>query len=90
MPQILFPDADALASFCRRHRIWRLSLFGSMRRGAARPDSDIGHMIEAAETIQRFVAGRRGADIDTDEMRRKPSAANCGSNSCKAFVNRGA
>ena len=36
----LFPDPDALAALCRRHGIHRLSLFGSVAKGTARPDSD--------------------------------------------------
>jgi uncharacterized protein len=46
MPQALFPDPEALASLCRRHRIRQLSLFGSTLKGAARPDSDIGLLVE--------------------------------------------
>lgn len=46
MPQSLFPDAKALASLCRRHRIRRLSLFGSLQRGDARPDSDADLLVE--------------------------------------------
>ncbi len=37
---------DALAAFCRAHGIRRLSLFGSMLRGAARPDSDVDLLVE--------------------------------------------
>jgi len=46
MPHSLFPDADALASLCRRHRIRRLSLFGSTQHGAARPESDVDLLVE--------------------------------------------
>jgi len=46
MPKILFPDATALDSLCRRHRIRRLSVFGSTLKGAARPDSDVDLLIE--------------------------------------------
>jgi predicted nucleotidyltransferase len=35
-----------LAEFCRRNRIHRLSLFGSMLRGEDRPDSDIDLLVE--------------------------------------------
>jgi len=42
----LFRDVDALASICRRHRIRRLSLFGSMLKGVSRPDSDIDLLVE--------------------------------------------
>ena len=39
-------DQDALAQLCRRHGIRRLSLFGSLLKGTARPDSDIDILIE--------------------------------------------
>jgi predicted nucleotidyltransferase len=46
MRKPLFRDADALASFCRRHHIRRLSLFGSTLKGTARPDSDVDLLVE--------------------------------------------
>lgn len=36
----------ALARFCERHHIRRLSLFGSQLKGTARPDSDIDLLVE--------------------------------------------
>ena len=45
MPQI-FSDRNALAALCRRHRIRRLSLFGSALKGGARPDSDVDLLVE--------------------------------------------
>lgn len=39
-------DRDALAALCRRHHIHRLSLFGSVLRGTARPDSDVDLLVE--------------------------------------------
>ena len=39
-------ERDALAAFCRRHRIRRLSLFGSALKGTAGPDSDIDLLVE--------------------------------------------
>jgi uncharacterized protein len=44
----LFPDPDALAALCRRHGIHRLSLFGSVAKGTARPDSDVDLLVEFA------------------------------------------
>ena len=44
----LFPDREALARLCRRHRIRRLSLFGSVAVGTARPDSDVDLLVEFA------------------------------------------
>jgi len=46
MPEGLFADHAALAELCRRHHIRRLSLFGSVLKGTARPDSDIDLLVE--------------------------------------------
>jgi len=45
-------DREVIADFCRRHRIRRLSLFGSILRDDFRPDSDIDVLVE-------FEAGAR-------------------------------
>ena len=39
-------DEDTLADFCKRHRIRRLSLFGSYLKGVARPESDLDLLVE--------------------------------------------
>lgn len=39
-------DEHALGDFCRPHRIRKLSLFGSMLKGTARPDCDIELLVE--------------------------------------------
>lgn len=39
-------DNATLARFCERHHIYRLALFGSQLKGAARPDSDIDLLVE--------------------------------------------
>jgi predicted nucleotidyltransferase len=39
-------DQTAIAEFCRRHHIQRLSLFGSAVRGELRPDSDLDFLVE--------------------------------------------
>jgi predicted nucleotidyltransferase len=46
MPERLFQDQDTLTSLCRRHAILRLSLFGSVLKGTARPDSDVDLLVE--------------------------------------------
>ncbi|RBP09683.1 hypothetical protein DFR50_12127 [Roseiarcus fermentans] len=46
MTQQVFSDPGALASVCRRHRIHKLSLFGSTLKGTARPDSDVDLLVE--------------------------------------------
>ncbi len=37
---------DAIADFCRRHHIRKLSLFGSVLRDDFRPDSDVDVLVE--------------------------------------------
>ena len=37
---------DALADFCRRHGVRRLSLFGSILRDDFRPESDLDILVE--------------------------------------------
>lgn len=39
-------DPALRAALCRRHGIRKLSLFGSMLKGTARPDSDIDLLVE--------------------------------------------
>jgi predicted nucleotidyltransferase len=46
MPEHLFRNRDALAGLCRRHAIRRLSLFGAVLKGTARPDSDVDLLVE--------------------------------------------
>ena len=73
-------DPDALARLCRRYRIRRLSLFGSVLKGTARPDSDIDLLVEFApdakpslfdladieQELSALFAGRR-VDVRTAE-----------------------
>lgn len=37
---------DALAAFCEKHHIRKLSVFGSALRGDFRPDSDVDVLVE--------------------------------------------
>jgi predicted nucleotidyltransferase len=46
MHHILTLDEPVLARFCEKHRIRRLSLFGSQLKGTAGPDSDIDLLVE--------------------------------------------
>ena len=39
-------DQQEIAEFCRKHHIWRLSLFGSVLREDFRPDSDVDVLVE--------------------------------------------
>ncbi|MBV8402096.1 MAG: nucleotidyltransferase domain-containing protein [Acetobacteraceae bacterium] len=73
-------EQQALASLCRRHRIRRLSLFGSVLKGMARPDSDIDLLVEfepggapgligmaAIEAELSEVLGARRVDLRTPQ-----------------------
>src|SRR5262249_338910 len=44
--RFLFTDRDTLDALCRRHRIRRLSLFGSVLHGTDRPGSDVDLLVE--------------------------------------------
>lgn len=46
MAHDLFRDRDALTATCRQRHIRRLSLFGSVSKGIARPDSDVDLLVE--------------------------------------------
>jgi uncharacterized protein len=46
MDKTLHIDPAGLEQICRRHRIRRLSLFGSVLKGRARPDSDVDMLVE--------------------------------------------
>ena len=48
MPATLAIDPRTLSDFCRRHRIVRLSVFGSALRDDFRPDSDVDVLVEFA------------------------------------------
>ena len=46
MAERISVDPESLSALCRRHRVRRLSLFGSTLKGTARPDSDIDLLVE--------------------------------------------
>lgn len=72
-------DQGAIADFCRRHHIRRLSLFGSMLRDDFRPDSDVDLLVEFGEgkgpgyfelvemedELTRLLGGERKVDLRT-------------------------
>lgn len=64
MRDALFPDPEALASICRKHRIRRLSLFGSTLRGAARPDSDVDLLVEFEPHAKPGLIGMAKIEIE--------------------------
>lgn len=66
MPVRLTLDRNALAALCRRRGIRRLSLFGSVLKGLARPDSDIDLLVE-------FERGAAPTFLDLADMERELS-----------------
>ncbi len=46
MPSKLQLDREAVATFCRRHRVRRLALFGSVLRDDFTPKSDVDVLVE--------------------------------------------
>lgn len=73
-------DGEALAALCRRHHIRRLSLFGSVLKRTARPDSDVDLLVEfttgrepgllglaAIENELSTLLGGRSVDLRTAE-----------------------
>lgn len=46
MPAVIAVDRDAIAEFCRRHRICRLALFGSVLRSDFCAESDVDVLVE--------------------------------------------
>ena len=68
MPNALFPDPAALASVCRKHRIRRLSLFGSTLRGAARPDSDVDLLVEFEPHAKPGLIGMARIELELSSL----------------------
>ena len=46
MPAKIDIDREMIADFCRRHRVRKLSLFGSVLRDDFGPDSDVDVLVE--------------------------------------------
>lgn len=46
MESLLPIEPEALRAFCQKHHIRRLSVFGSVLRGTATPDSDVDLLVD--------------------------------------------
>ncbi len=68
MPDTLFADHAALAALCRRHHIRRLSLFGSVRAGTARADSDVDLLVEFAAGQEPGLIGLAGIEAEISAL----------------------
>jgi predicted nucleotidyltransferase len=61
-------DQEALGELCRRHRIKRLSLFGSTLKGTARSDSDIDLLVEFERGAIPGLLGMARIEIELSEL----------------------
>lgn len=57
-----------LANFCRRHRIRRLALFGSILRSDFRPNSDIDFLVEFEPGQTPGLLRMAGLELELTEM----------------------
>jgi uncharacterized protein len=64
----VFPDSEALVSICRRHRIRRLSVFGSTLRGTTRPDSDLDLLVEFEPHAKPGLIGMARIEIELSSL----------------------
>ncbi len=64
---IEFPK-DKIAEFCRRNRIKKLALFGSILEGKFRPDSDVDVLVEFESGHAVGLLGMAGLELELSEM----------------------
>jgi hypothetical protein len=57
-----------IAEFCKRHRIRRLSLFGSVLRGDFGPDSDIDVLVEFELGARVGLISLAGLELELGEI----------------------
>jgi predicted nucleotidyltransferase len=55
---------EQLAQFCRKQHIRRLSLFGSILAGSARPDSDIDLLVEFEPGCEPGLLGLTSMEVE--------------------------
>ena len=59
---------DRIADFCRRHRIKKLSVFGSILRSDFRPDSDIDVLVEFEPGARVGLIKLAGIEIELGKL----------------------
>ena len=67
MKRLLF-DPKSLEQLCRRHRIARLSLFGSVLRGTENDDSDVDLLVEFDPGQSPGLIGLAGIEQDLSTL----------------------
>ncbi|HVC61718.1 MAG TPA: nucleotidyltransferase domain-containing protein [Acetobacteraceae bacterium] len=68
MTESLFADRAALAALCRQHHIRRLSLFGSVLKGTARPDSDVDLLVKFGSGSLSAPVGLAGIEAELSSL----------------------
>lgn len=63
---------DRLADFCRRWKIRDLSMFGSMARGEARPESDIDLLVTFEEEAAWGLLEHAAMELELEAMLLRP------------------
>ncbi|HEY8873289.1 MAG TPA: nucleotidyltransferase family protein [Stellaceae bacterium] len=61
-------DQQALTQLCQRHGIRRLSLFGSVLKGTARPDSDVDLLVEFDPGAVPGLLGMAAIEAELSEL----------------------
>ena len=61
-------DQERVADFCRRHRIRRLALFGSVLRDDFRPDSDVDVLVEFEPDAVVGLIRLAGIEIELSQL----------------------
>lgn len=61
-------DASAIAAFCRRNRVRRLSLFGSVLRDDFGPDSDVDVLVEFEPDARVGFLRLAGMELELEEL----------------------
>jgi hypothetical protein len=68
MTERLFADRAALAALCQQHHIRSLSLFGSVIKGTARPDSDVDLLVEFEAGWTSGLVGLAGIEAEISSL----------------------
>lgn len=66
-PKIMIPR-EAIAEYCRRNRIRKLSLFGSALREDFRPDSDVDLLVEFEPEARVGLIRMAGMELELGEF----------------------
>ncbi len=59
---------DKVAEFCRRHRIRRLALFGSVLRNDFRSDSDVDVLVEFEKGVRVGMIRLAGIELELSKL----------------------